>query len=150
MAAVPTFLLAGAIASAAWAGGCSAPPQPEPPLLVIAGPNGFVSFEVRSSTGEAIWRLEAETPSPISALVYAKVPEGFRQTLPAQSPPRPLSLGEDLILESRLPDRAFLHRAFADTAATVTVLATEMHRIPPPDAGLPISPGKTGSLDDSG
>ena len=133
MAAVRSILPVSALVFGLVANGCSPGFEPETPLLVAAGPDSFISFEMRASTGEVIWRLEAEHPAPIATLVYAKVPQGFRQTLPAGSPPRPLKIGEGLTLESRIPDRLFLHRAFAKTESTVTVLANEMRRLPSPE-----------------
>ena len=99
------------------------------PLLVISGPDNFTSFEMRTSTGETIWRLEAKIPSEIPFLVYATVPDGFRQVFPRNGAPRPLRIGEDLIMVSRIPTRVFTHRAFASTESTVTILESEMRRI---------------------
>lgn len=113
---------------------CSERPEVALPLLVVSGPDNFTSFEIRGPEGETIWRLEAETPSEITSLVYPIVPHGFRQVFPKSGPPRPLRLGEALVLESRIPNRVFIHRAFARNESTVSVLASEMRRIEPEEA----------------
>ena len=99
------------------------------PLLVISGPDNLTSFEVRTSTGDTIWRLEAEIPTEVPFLVYATVPDGFRQVFPRNGTPRPLRIGEDLVMVSRIPTRVFTHRAFASSESTVTILESEMRRI---------------------
>lgn len=120
-------VLLGALLAAATA--CSERTEVVLPLLVISGPDNFTSFEMRTSTGETIWRLEAETPSEIPFLAYARVPDGFRQVFPTNGAPRPLRIGEDLVLVSRIPTRVFTHHAFASTESTVTILGHEMRRI---------------------
>ncbi len=99
------------------------------PLLVISGPDNFTSFEMQTSRGETIWRLEAEIPSEIPFLVYATVPDGFQQVFPRNGAPRPLRIGEDLVMMSRIPTRVFTHRAFASSESTVTILESEMRRL---------------------
>lgn len=98
------------------------------PLVAIAGPDDFSSFELRTSAGETLWRLQADEPVALPHLVYAIVPEGFRQILPTVGPPRPLRIGEDLILESRTTRRRFVHRGFASTDATMAISSSEMRR----------------------
>ncbi|MCP4202512.1 MAG: hypothetical protein GY769_11330 [bacterium] len=116
---------------------CSERAEVTQPLLAISGPNDFTSFEVRASNGAAIWRLEADTPTGVGFLVYPIVPDGFRQVFPRNEPPRPLELGEDLVIESRIPNRVFIHRAFARTETTITILESEMRRT---DLGDPRDP----------
>ncbi len=103
------------------------------PLLVASGPDNFISFEMRASNGETIWRLEAETPSEVRFLAYTVIPAGFVQMFPEQGAPRPLRIGEALVIESRIPNRVFIHRALARDERTVTILESEMRRIEPYD-----------------
>jgi hypothetical protein len=112
---------------------CSEPAEVTLPLLGISGPTDFSSFEVRTSDGETLWRLEAETPSEVPFLAYSKVPDSFRQAFPENEAPRLLKLGEDLVIESRTSNRVFLHRAFARSESTVTILESEMRQIGPED-----------------
>ena len=121
------FVMLAALLAAATA--CSERSEVVLPLLVISGPANFTSFEMRTSTGETLWRLEAETPSEIPFLVYATVPDGFRQVVPANGAPRALRIGEDLVMVSRIPTRVFTHHAFASSESTVTILEYEMRRI---------------------
>lgn len=138
----PSALVAGLVLMLLSAS-CSERRGVELPLLVIAGPDRFTSFEMRTPIGEIVWRLEADRPSPLPHLVYASVPRGFRQTFPDFGAPRALTLGEDLIMESRIPNRVFVHYAFANTSGTVQVLRSEMRRtspIAPEDRDAPESP----------
>ena len=123
---VLVVLLAALLAAAT---ACSERTEVVLPLLVISGPDNFTSFEMQASEGETIWRLEAEIPSEIPFLVYARVPDGFQQVFPRNGAPRPLRIGEDLVMVSRIPTRVFTHRAFASSESTVTVLESEMRRI---------------------
>ncbi len=123
---VLVVLLAALLAAAT---ACSERTEVVLPLLVISGPDNFTSFEMRTSGGETVWRLEAEIPSEIPFLVYARVPDGFQQVFPRNGAPRPLRIGEDLVMVSRIPTRVFTHRAFASSESTVTVLESEMRRI---------------------
>ncbi len=127
--ALLTILIVMLAALLAAASACSERTEVVLPLLVISGPDNFTSFEMRTSTGETIWRLEAEIPSEIPFLVYATVPDGFRQVFPINGAPRPLRIGEDLVMVSRIPTRVFTHRAFASSESTVTILESEMQRI---------------------
>lgn len=135
MSQLPTLRPARAFAIAVLAGisllggGCSKHSELEVPLLVMAGPENFSSFELRTDDGEILWRLEASMPSKVPHLVYAVIPHGFRQTIPANGLPRSLRVGEDILLESRMPSMVFLHRAFARSDSTITVLDSEMRRI---------------------
>lgn len=119
-------LLAGLLVGAT---ACSERTEVVLPLLVISGPDNFTSFEMQASEGETIWRLEAEIPSEIPFLIYARVPDGFQQVFPRNGAPRPLRIGEDLVMVSRIPTRVFTHRAFASSESTVTILGSEMRRI---------------------
>ena len=119
-------LLAAALAVV---GACDPSVQGALPLLVVSGPDDFLSFEVRSASGEAIWRLEATQPTPVPTFVYGVVPEGFRQTAPDARGPRPLDPGEDLLLKSRTTDRVFVHRGYADSQSTLVIVEWGMRRL---------------------
>ncbi len=105
--------------------------EPFEPLLVISGPDDFTSFEIRDEGGETIWKLEADEPTRVAALFFGVVPEGFQQTMPSAGPPRPLEPGEDLSMESRIPNRVFLHRGYAESPTTVVILEWGVRREPP-------------------
>ncbi len=102
--------LAGALLLVA---GCAGDePAARSPLVAIAGPEAFESFELRSGE-QVVWRLVASEPTPLDELVYGDVPAGFRQETPAgAASPRPLVEGELLRLESITPRRIFLHEGF--------------------------------------
>jgi hypothetical protein len=87
-------------------------PAARSPLVAIAGPEAFESFELRSGE-QVLWRLVADEPTPLDELVYGDVPVGFRQETPAGATvPRALVEGELLQLESVTPRRVFLHEGF--------------------------------------
>ncbi|MFQ5525713.1 MAG: hypothetical protein ACE5GX_05570 [Thermoanaerobaculia bacterium] len=124
-------LLAGVVAVFS---ACRKPSDERPPLLVVSGPDDFVSFEVRNANGETIWRLEADDPTPVAAFAYGVVPDGFRRVVPPERQPRPLAPGEDLLMESTTRDRIFLHRGYADSEVSAVVLEWGMRRREPDSA----------------
>ena len=134
------------LAAGAWSQRSDRAEEWRVPLLATAGPDNFTRFEMRSPEGEILWRLEAEPPSGMPLLVYAVIPGGFRQTQPPTGAPRPLSLGEDLILESRIPNRVFFHRGFANTESTIAILESEMHRLEPGEEYAPSEPPESSIL----
>ena len=57
--------------------------------MLIAGPDDILSFELATTWGETLWRIESDDPRPLEVLYYGVVPEGFRQVdPPAGTPPR--------------------------------------------------------------
>ena len=90
--------------------GCSRGEPAADPLLVISGPKAFLRLELRDAGDRVLWRLVADEPAPLSLLFYGRVPQGFRQEIPARGgPPRALFVGEPLTLESTTPLRVFNH-----------------------------------------
>lgn len=107
---------------------CGGKSETRPPLLIVSGPDDFLSFEVRTENGEAVWRIETNEPTLVPVFVYGTVPEGFLQTVPTSGTPRNLEFGERLLMESQITDRVFLHRGYADSEATIVIQEWGMRR----------------------
>jgi hypothetical protein len=121
-------------------GGCAGEQRIEP-LVVIAGPRAFTSFELRDAEETVLWRLVADPAAPVAELVYGVVPDGFRREIPTRGRPRDLLFGEQLTLESITPLRRFRHEGFVDTHQRLSVdrWAVVLHDPPEPaelDAAL--------------
>lgn len=127
--------LAPTLTLLAWA--ACGPAAGPAPILVISGPDEFVSFEIRTESGEAIWRIEASEPTGVPVFVYGLTPEGFDQIRPQGEPPRRLELGEPLLIESRTTGRVFYHRGYADSDETIAIQEWSMRRLDGADEAKP-------------
>jgi hypothetical protein len=106
---------------------------PADPLVVIAGPKAFSSFEVRDIDELVIWRVVTDEPAPVEALFYGEMPAGFRQELPADHrKPRPLMVGELLFMESVTPLRIFHHEGYVTDGGRLATEHWEMQLRNPP------------------
>jgi hypothetical protein len=125
-------------------GGCAGGDRAaEQPFMVIAGPEAFVGFELRSAGEEVLWHLVADEPVPLRQLVYGDVPAGFRQEAPVGGGrPRSLMPGEPLTLQSVTPLRVFLHEGFAASGQRFSIDYWEMRLRSPPEPpaldGVPV------------
>lgn len=94
----------------------------ERPLLSASGPNDLLHIEVRSSSGEVLWAIEADDPTPLRGIYYGAVPLGFRQTIPAGGGlPRPFVEHEPLRVLSYTPTRGFIHWGTATGSAEMSI-----------------------------
>jgi hypothetical protein len=114
--ALLAFLAAGLAVMGLYVGGlylAHRPPEGGRNLLTTSDPEGVLSFQISASSGEVLWRFEAETPVQVATVHYGVVPPGFRQVIPAASTPRPFAKGEILKTEVVMPARLFTHRGTA-------------------------------------
>ena len=128
------LLLLALVALGGCAGGESLAPDP---LVAIAGPDDFESFELRDGQ-RVLWRVVADEPTPLDEIVYGQVPAGFRQETPAGGAgPRALVTGELLVLESMTPSRVFHHEGLVVDGQRLAIDFWEMRlRQPSGPAGL--------------
>ncbi len=127
-------------------GGCAVDaPGATDPLVVISGPKAFHSFELKDAAEQVLWRLVADPPAPVSALVYGAVPAGFRQETPAgDGRPRQLMMGELLRLESVTPLRVFQHEGWVESGPRLSIEHWQMRlRHPPPEVALDGEPAES-------
>lgn len=109
-------------------------PAARSPLVAIAGPEAFESFELKDGD-RVLWRVVADEPTPLDEIVYGDVPAGFRQeTPPDAASPRALREGELLRLESVTPRRIFLHEGFVAGGQQLVIDFWEVKLRHPPEA----------------
>lgn len=109
------------------------PPVPDP-LVVISGPEAFESMQLVDERERVIWRLVASPPGPVNELVYGEVPAGFDQEIPADGgPPRPLTIGEPMRIESVTPRRLFRHEGWVVAGPRLSLEHWEMKLRQPPE-----------------
>lgn len=111
----------------------------ERPLLSVSGPRDLVRLEVRVAGGEVLWVIESEEPTPLRSIYYGAVPEGYRQTVPADGgPPRPFLQHEPVRVYSATPTRAFIHWGTASSPAEMDIYdwKTWLLRLQPEDFDL--------------
>lgn len=131
-----------------WLAGCAAH-DPADPLVVIVGPKAFSRFELRDADDRVIWQVLADEPVPVAELFYGEIPAGFRQQAPAgRREPRPLVVGEPLILSSVTPLRFFHHEGYVTSRRGLSIDHWEMKLRYPPTPAEP-DPPESPQLDDA-
>ncbi len=83
-------------------------------LLTARRPSPVVRFRVLDHAGQALWEITSSAPAILSRIEYGVVPDEFTQIIPEPGvSPRPLSSGEELLLETTTTSRVFRHRGHA-------------------------------------
>lgn len=74
--------------------------ETRPPLLVMSGPTGLVSFQIAQADGEVLWSIAADEPTTLTRIDYGSIPKGFHQLVPPNDEsPRFLMAAEWLEIE---------------------------------------------------
>ncbi len=101
------FAITGIVAACA-AAGCRR--ERDPLGNPIDGSHRVTVFAVLDDRAQILWKMSAPAPGVRSAenVEYGRVPEGFRQEVPAEgSSPRPMIAGERLVVVIVTPEHVY-------------------------------------------